>query len=74
MTTTVKWSNLLQGWVAECANCGADLYQRTTVSPWFHAVSTEDGPQFIRGCRAATYEEGVGWNDAIDRRLMAKPR
>jgi hypothetical protein len=56
-----------------CRHCDRAIFRpRTVADPhWWHWCGGDSS--FVRGCRAATYTPGTGWNDLIDRRSMAAP-
>jgi len=52
---------------ATCAKCGKPIMSMEAGDDrWVHASND-------RGCRAATFTECKGWDDSIDRRLLARP-
>ncbi len=55
-----------------CGRCGRAIYRDTTFDPsgqWVHRGV--DG--HYRGCRAASYRPGIGWDDKLPKVWMAKP-
>lgn len=52
-----------------CAKCGQAIQTDSgDRERWLHSSDRS------RGCRAATFDPGNGWNDAIPRSWMATPR
>jgi hypothetical protein len=50
---------------AECRYCGKEISRFGDT--WLHATGG-------RGCRAATFDPDVGWDDSLDRKWRAAPR
>jgi hypothetical protein len=50
---------------AECRYCGKPITQFGDT--WLHSAGG-------RGCRAATFDPDVGWDDSLDRKWRAAPR
>lgn len=52
---------------ALCRGCGKDIYQHED-GRWHH-----DDPSGSRGCYAATWREGEGWDESVNRKSYARP-
>ena len=50
-----------------CKHCGKTIIQPYEGAKWWHSDA------MVRGCRAATFSVGEGWDDTIDRRKVAEP-
>ena len=62
-----------------CRNCGLKIV-KVLDGPWLHLSDEEafrgrldEDHFFRRGCRAFSYQEGHGWNDALERNWTARP-
>lgn len=51
-----------------CRRCHQPIIFSLVLSRWFHA-----NPDFNRGCRAASFRPGEGWNDELPRSWQAAP-
>ncbi|HTF49454.1 MAG TPA: hypothetical protein VK735_18585 [Pseudonocardia sp.] len=51
---------------AKCRHCGQGIWD--LAGKWRHC-----DPDNSIGCRAASYREGKGWDDTLDRHWTAKP-
>ena len=53
---------------ATCRRCGKPITRIGEEAPWRHTDQDRS-----RGCRAATFDEGSGWDDSIPRTWTASP-
>jgi len=55
---------------AECRYCKEPISRLSVAEdqPWFH-----DDPSRMRGCHAASYRPGKGWNDSLPKKWSATP-
>lgn len=51
-----------------CRHCGGRILSLDSDQSWIHAWGSGD-----RGCRAASFVSGEGWNDSLDRKWYAAP-
>lgn len=51
-----------------CRRCGTPIVFSNILEQWHHA-----NPDFNRGCRAASFRPGEGWNDDLPRSWVAAP-
>ena len=54
----------------DCARCGRPIFEALP-GQWYH-YPAGDGMVNV-GCRAASYQPDVGWNESLDRRWRATP-
>jgi hypothetical protein len=58
--------------VDDCKHCGELIVKsRDELAAWFHM--TPGASRLDRGCRAASFTRDGTWDDALDRKWMARP-
>jgi hypothetical protein len=58
---------------AECRHCGRPILRQRRDGRGWDAWVHAGGEELRRGCRAASYRPGVGWDETLDRRTVADP-